>query len=116
MEKLLVKLLVHGVMITAILVGLSNATFASAVIAALGIGIVAYLVGDLLILPRTNNMMATIGDAGLVFVMLWIISESANWTLTLPEILLITVLAGIFEYFYHMWLLRDHEPVQKQRA
>ena len=32
MEKLLVKLLVHGVMITAILVGLSNATFASAVI------------------------------------------------------------------------------------
>lgn len=116
MEKLLVKLLVHGVMITAILVGLSNATFASAVIAALGIGIVAYLLGDLLILPRTNNMMATIGDVGLVFVMLWIISESANWTLTLPEILLITVLAGIFEYFYHMWLLRDHEPIQKQRA
>lgn len=116
MEKLLVKLLVHGVMITAILVGLSNATFASAVIAALGIGIVAYLVGDLLILPRTNNMMATIGDVGLVIVMLWIISESASWTLTLPEILLITVLAGIFEYFYHMWLLRDHEPVQKQRA
>lgn len=66
MEKLLVKLLVHGVMITAILVGLSNATFASAVIAAMGIGIVAYLVGDLLILPRTNNMMATIGDVGLV--------------------------------------------------
>lgn len=66
MEKLLVKLLVHGVMITAILVGLSNAAFASAVIAALGIGIVAYLVGDLLILPRTNNMMATIGDVGLV--------------------------------------------------
>ena len=28
----------------------------------MGIGIVAYLVGDLLILPRTNNMMATIGD------------------------------------------------------
>lgn len=116
MEKLLVKLLVHGVMITAILVGLSNATFASAVIAALGIGIVAYLLGDLLILPRTNNMIATIGDVGLVFVMLWIFSESANWTLTLPEILLITVLAGIFEYFYHMWLLRDHEPIQKQRA
>ncbi|MCT1401036.1 YndM family protein [Paenibacillus sp. p3-SID867] len=116
MEKLLVKLLVHGVMITAILVGLSNATFASAVIAAMGIGIVAYLVGDLLILPRTNNMMATIGDVGLVFVMLWIISESANWTLSFPEILLITVLAGIFEFFYHMWLLRDHEPVQKQRA
>ncbi|WP_083397789.1 DUF2512 family protein [Paenibacillus sp. LC231] len=66
MEKLLVKLLVHDVMITAILVGLSNAAFASAVIAALGIGIVAYLVGDLLILPRTNNMMATIGDVGLV--------------------------------------------------
>ncbi|MDL1164233.1 hypothetical protein PAEVO_11420 [Paenibacillus sp. GM2FR] len=43
MEKLLVKLLLHGAMITAIIVGLSNATFASAVIAALGIGVASYL-------------------------------------------------------------------------
>ncbi|MFB4323701.1 DUF2512 family protein [Priestia sp. BR_2] len=116
MDKVLVKLFVHGAMITAIIVGLSNATFASAAIAALGIGVASYLVGDLLILPRTNNMVATIADAGLVLVLLWLISELANWTLEFPVILLIVVLAGIFEYFFHIWLLRDHQPVKKQQA
>lgn len=116
MEKLLVKLLVHGVMITSLLLALSNATLIAALITALGIGIVAYLLGDLLILPRTNNMVATIADAGLVFVMLWIIADAANWTLSFPEILLLTVLAGGFEYLFHMWLLRDHTPVRRQRA
>ncbi|WP_127590521.1 DUF2512 family protein [Paenibacillus lautus] len=85
-------------------------------IATLGIGVASYLVGDLLILPRTHNMIATIADAGLVFVMLWMISELANWTLEFSVILLITVLAGIFEYFFHIWLLRDHQPVKKQQA
>lgn len=116
MEKVLVKLLVHGAMITAIIVGLSNATFASAVIAALGIGVASYLVGDLLILPRTHNVVATVADAGLVLVMVWLISELANWTLDFSAILLIVVLAGIFEYFFHIWLLRDHQPVKKQQA
>ncbi|MEC0305884.1 DUF2512 family protein [Paenibacillus lautus] len=85
-------------------------------IAALGIGVASYLVGDLLILPRTHNMIATVADAGLVLVMLWMISELANWTLEFSVILLITVLAGIFEYFFHIWLLRDHQPVKKQQA
>lgn len=116
MEKVLVKLLVHCAMITAIIVGLSNATFASAVIAALGIGVASYLVGDLLILPRTHNVVATVADAGLVLVMVWLISELANWTLDFSAILLIVVLAGIFEYFFHIWLLRDHQPVKKQQA
>jgi hypothetical protein len=61
-------------------------------------------------------MISTIADAGLVFVMLWMISELANWTLEFSVILLITVLAGIFEYFFHIWLLRDHQPVKKQQA
>ncbi|GIO65913.1 DUF2512 family protein [Paenibacillus sp. FSL M7-1455] len=116
MEKLLVKLVVHGVMITALIYLMSNATLMSALLAALGIGIVAYLLGDLLILPRTSNIVATIADAVLVFAMLWIIADAADWTLNLTEILVITVLAGVFEYFFHMWLLRDHTPVRRQRA
>ncbi|MEC0207309.1 DUF2512 family protein [Paenibacillus lautus] len=114
--KLLVKLLVHGVLITALLVGLTDASFTGAILTALGIGIVAYLVGDLYILPRTSNMMATIADAGLVFVMLWIIGGVANWTLNFSEVLLIAVLAGSFEYLYHMWLRGENLFKKRQRA
>ncbi|UQZ33314.1 hypothetical protein C2I18_06920 [Paenibacillus sp. PK3_47] len=116
MEKLIVKLLVHGVMITALLVALSNATVGYALLAALGIGIVAYLLGDLVILPKTNNIIATVSDAVLVFLSLWVIREAAEWTLSFGDMLIITLLAGVFEYFFHIWLLRDHDPVRKQRA
>ncbi|WP_433939480.1 hypothetical protein [Paenibacillus lautus] len=44
-------------------------------------------------------MVATVADTGLVLVMLWLISELANWTLEFWMILLIVLLAGIFEYF-----------------
>ncbi|MGG3507851.1 DUF2512 family protein [Paenibacillus lautus] len=114
--KLLVKLLVHGVLITALLVALTDASFTGALLTALGIGIVAYLVGDLFILPRTSNMMATIADAGLVFVMLWIIGGVANWTLDFSEVLLIAVLAGSFEYLYHMWVRGEHLFEKRRRA
>lgn len=116
MEKVIVKLLVHGVMITAMLMLLSDAGFGTALMAALGIGVVAYLVGDLLILPRTNNVIATVADAVLVFVMLWAIAEGTGWTLSFGDMLIITALAGVFEYFFHIWLLRDHDPVRRQRA
>ncbi|MEJ9219265.1 DUF2512 family protein [Paenibacillus glucanolyticus] len=114
--KLLVKLLVHGILITALVVALSDASLISAVLTALGIGIVTYLVGDLYILPRTRNRVATLIDGALVFVMLWIISGIARWTLDFSEILLIAVLAGSFEYLFHMWLRGEHLFKKRQRA
>lgn len=116
MEKILVKLLVHGVAITGLVVALSNAAIGSALMAALVIGVVAYVLGDLLILPRTGNAVATVSDAVLVFLMLWAINAAADWTLSLTDILIVTAVAGVFEYFYHIWLLRDHDPVRKQQT
>ncbi|MGN7356724.1 DUF2512 family protein [Paenibacillus sp. SAF-054] len=116
MMKLIAKLLVHAVVITALLVALSNASIGAALIGALIIGIVSYLLGDLLILPRTNNMVATLSDAILVYAMLWIVSSFASWTLSYVDMLIIAVVAGVFEFFYHIWLLNDHEPVRRQQA
>ncbi|KAA9004902.1 DUF2512 family protein [Paenibacillus spiritus] len=114
MEKILVKLIAHGILQTAMIVLLSDATFMEALLTALVIGVVAYIVGDLLVLPRTNNPIATAVDAVLVFAALWIAADAMDWTLSIGEILSITVLAGVFEYFFHIWLLRDHKPVRRQ--
>ncbi|MDA1475064.1 DUF2512 family protein [Bacillus sp. CLL-3-40] len=42
------------------------------------LGVVSYLVGDLFLLPRTNNMTATIGDFGLSIVLIWAILGMQN--------------------------------------
>ena len=103
MEKLIVKLLAHGILITVLIVLLSNAAAGGAIFTAIGIAVVSYVLGDLMILPRTSNMVATLMDALLVFVVLWFVASASNWTLSFGDILLITVFAAAFEYFFHLW-------------
>ncbi|WP_110945222.1 DUF2512 family protein [Paenibacillus phocaensis] len=107
MDKFLVKLLGNGIILIAMLMILSNASFISALLTALALSILAYLFGDLFVLPRTNNLIATLVDALLVFVFLWAIAANANWTLSVGEILVITLVMGVFEWFLHSWMLRD---------
>ncbi|MGG6313837.1 DUF2512 family protein [Paenibacillus macerans] len=107
MNKFIVKLLGNGVIIVAMLMLLSNASLISALLTALALSVLAYLFGDLFILPRTNNAAATLTDALLVFVFLWAIAANAEWTLSFGEMLAITLVLGVFEYFFHGWLLRD---------
>ncbi|MDA7027810.1 DUF2512 family protein [Bacillus sp. CLL-7-23] len=42
------------------------------------LGVVSYLVGVLFLLPRTNNITATIGDFGLSIVLIWVILGMQN--------------------------------------
>ncbi|RRJ65511.1 DUF2512 family protein [Paenibacillus oralis] len=107
MSKFVVKLLGNGIIVVAMMLWLSNASLMGALMTAIALSILAYLFGDLFILPRTNNAIATLADAALVYLMLWAIAANAGWTLTLGEILAITVVVGVFEYFFHRWLLKD---------
>ncbi|WP_089153374.1 DUF2512 family protein [Paenibacillus rubinfantis] len=107
LNKFLVKILGNGVIVIAMLMILSNASFISALLTALALSILAYLFGDLFVLPRTNNTIATLVDALLVFVFLWAIAANAEWTLSFGEMLAITLVVGVFEWFLHSWMLRD---------
>ncbi|MET1138727.1 DUF2512 family protein, partial [Bacillus subtilis] len=42
------------------------------------LGVISYLVGDLLLLPRTNNTTATMGVFGLSLVLIWVILAMQN--------------------------------------
>lgn len=117
MGKFAVKLVAHLVVITAMLLVLSTATIWGALVTALAIGVISYLVGDLLILRASqNNIVSTLCDAVLVFLMLWAVRASNLWSLSYTDMLVITIVAGIFEYFYHMWLLSDDRSARRQRA
>ena len=73
--------------------------------------IISYLVGDLFILPKTNNTVATLSDIGLAFLVIWLfsmtISSMGIGTLAGGAIISAVVLA-VGEYFFHDYLLRNY--------
>lgn len=107
MDKFLVKLLGNGVIVFGLILLMSNATLLGAFLTAIALSILAYLFGDLFVLPRTNNAIATLTDGVLAFIFLWGAAAGAGWSLSLGEILIITLVVCAFEYFFHFWLLKD---------
>lgn len=53
-------------------------SFQSIVLLTAVIGVVSYIIGDLLILPRSNNIVATATDFGLAFLLIWSIVSFGN--------------------------------------
>lgn len=72
------------------------------------LGIASYIIGDMLILPRTNNTIATIADFGLAFMIIWLMSE--NLTVgdgMFAESLIASLGVSLFEYFFHRYLYNN---------
>ncbi|WP_431800983.1 DUF2512 family protein [Halobacillus andaensis] len=76
----------------------------------------SYLSGDLLILPRTNNLTATIADFGLTF---FVVLAVSAWIFTLDGSVFMASLisAGIMaagEYGFHLFLASHILPPNNQ--
>lgn len=106
-QRFMLKTLVNGVIVIPMLMWLGGATLWGSLITALALCVLAYVVGDLWVLRATNNMVATVADAGLAFVFLWAAAAMAGWDLTFMEILLISAAVGIAEWFLHGMMLKD---------
>lgn len=67
--------------------------------------VAAYLIGDMLILPRTNNTIATIADFGLAFFVIWLMGDNLTYGASVFTPALITAAGvAIFEYFFHKYV------------
>jgi len=72
------------------------------------LGFTAYILGDMVILPRSSNMIATAADFGLAFLLIWFLSS----ILTIGDNLMAMSIAAalgvaLFEYLFHLYLLRN---------
>jgi hypothetical protein len=68
--------------------------------------VIAYIIGDLLILPSMGNTVATLADFGIAFVGLWAlgtfwVSPNYPW---LSISLISAVIIAIGEWFFHKYL------------
>ena len=68
----------------------------------------SYLIGDLLILRRTNNTMATISDFALAFLVIWLMGENLTYgdSLVMPALIAAAGIA-LFETFFHKYVARQ---------
>lgn len=86
----------------------------------LTLGIVSYLVGDLLILPRTNNFVASLVDFALVFGLIYFWIDAYAFAGNLFTASLISAIAvTAFEIFFHRsigsQLKREQGMYQRKR-
>ncbi|WP_449621442.1 YndM family protein [Robertmurraya sp. Marseille-Q9965] len=92
-------------------------TFGTVLLITLVLGIVAYLIGDLGVLPRTSNIVATLADFALALLVVWLMISWLTASTTAFTMALITAIGvAIVEYFFHKYLVnitrhtddRDH--------
>lgn len=101
--NIIIKLLINGV------IGIpglwwSGTSLTFAFVASIIVSLIAYAIGDLMILPNTNNTFATTADFLLVFALFWASCALFNQTYQLSGILVTAFAIGVVEYFYHSYL------------
>ncbi|MFC5464256.1 YndM family protein [Lederbergia graminis] len=99
------KFIATLVLLYAILGLIYGMSFGSVFMISLVLGITSYIIGDLFLLPRTNNTIATIADFGLALLVIWVMTESMvigdnEFTYSLISAIGVVV----FESFFHKYM------------
>ncbi|WP_219836605.1 DUF2512 family protein [Paenibacillus sp. R14(2021)] len=110
--KFILKWLVNGVIVVSLLMYYADVSFWNAAITATALTLIAYFVGDQLILRSTNNMVATLADFVLAYLILWFAADQMDWDLNGGEILVIAVILGIAEWFIHRYVFQEELSVR----
>ncbi|SET37172.1 Protein of unknown function [Salinibacillus kushneri] len=104
---LLIKGISSFILLSVIMGWIYGISFGDIFLITVVLGIVSYILGDMFILPRTNNTMATMADLGLAFVVVWWMAANLTTVnnLFFPS-LIAAIGVGIFEYFFHKYVDR----------
>lgn len=111
MMKFVLKWLINGVIVVTLLMYYADVSLINAAITASALSVIAYFVGDQMILRATNNTVATLADAVLAFMLLWIAALMMNWNLSFGEILVITAILGVAEWVIHRYVFESRLAV-----
>jgi hypothetical protein len=102
---LIVKFLIITLALEIVLGMLTNLTFSEILSIAVTITVVAYIVGDLLILPISNNTIATIADIGLAAITIYAFNYLRDYgTISIVDSLIAAVVIGMGEWFFHKYI------------
>ncbi|OMP68303.1 DUF2512 family protein [Domibacillus epiphyticus] len=106
-KALLIKAMLVWPTVWVVLSVFNDVSFLDSTILGVIIVILAYFIGDLMILPKMGNVSATISDFVLSFIITWATLNFFGYDEALGEAVLTAIVISIGEYFYHRWLLDD---------
>ncbi|MEH7493040.1 YndM family protein [Neobacillus niacini] len=110
-KALAIKFVSSLVLLSLILNLLFDMAFSNIFLITLVLGVAAYLIGDLMILPRTNNMVSTIADFDLALLIIWFMSKNLKFGDNYFSISLIAALGvALFEYMFHKYVANNVVP------
>ncbi|WP_173915627.1 YndM family protein [Halobacillus sp. Marseille-Q1614] len=101
-KLLAVKFIVTLIALTLILGAGYDVSFGNVFLISLVLGVLSYVLGDLIILPRTSNTIATLADFVLAYFVIYFMTDALTAGGDLfTAALLSSVAIAIFEYFFH---------------
>ncbi|WP_027416982.1 DUF2512 family protein [Aneurinibacillus terranovensis] len=101
---LLIKFVMTMAILYIILGLFYTVTFGTVFTMSVAVTVLAYLLGDLFILPTTGNPIASAADMGLTFLIIWFLSYLLAVFIPMTAILISTIVIGIGEWFFHVYL------------
>jgi len=105
-KALFIKFIASFALLIMVLGVIFDMSFGNVFVITVLVGVSSYLLGDMLILPRTNNTIATIADMGLAFFLIWYIGSvlTDGGNMFYPS-LISAIGIGLFEFFFHKYVL-----------
>ncbi|WHH60039.1 DUF2512 family protein [Petroclostridium sp. X23] len=110
-NALLIKFMMIAVALEVILMLVTDLSFGAILYIALAVTLIAYVIGDLLILPASNNTVATIADAGLALVTIFMFNYVFRGAyISFADALLAAAVLGVGEWIFHKYVARAVFP------
>ncbi|CAM4018184.1 YndM family protein [Mesobacillus thioparans] len=105
LRAIAVKFIASFALLYVILGAMYDMSFTNVLLISLLLSVVSYVIGDLFLLQKTNNTIATLADFALAFMIIWVVGESLTYgeSLLLPSLISAAGIA-IFEYFFHKYV------------
>jgi hypothetical protein len=111
LAAILTKFVIVAIILEVVYKLMTNLSFGKILMIALAVTAISYLIGDLLILAISNNTIATLSDAVLAFVTIYLFDYVATFgSITITNALIAAVVIGIGEWFFHKYMVRYIYP------
>ncbi|MCQ6557456.1 DUF2512 family protein [Paenibacillus mendelii] len=107
MFKYLLKWVLNSLIMIFMLQYFTGISVWTAFIASALLTLISYIIGDQLILRQYNNTAATLTDGLLTLLYLYVAEVWFAWGLSNGEILLISVVVAVGEFFMHRYIFQD---------
>lgn len=114
---ILFKFVITAIVLEILLGVLTTLSFGEIITISAIVTILAYLLVDLIILSASNNSVASVSDAALSFVIVYLFNYVPGYgIINIGAALISAVVLGIFEWFFHRYMVKTVYPHRRRES